>query len=142
MHDCIIAGDSIAVGTHTFKQECVSYARGGINSGQFNRMYPVVLNASTVIISLGSNDHIEVKTKHELETMRARVYGKRVFWILPAGNHPQSGVSITTIQSIVREIAVSNGDIIIEISELQSDRIHPSWSGYRSIVKRIKEAGG
>lgn len=139
MHDCIIAGDSIAVGTHAFKQECVSYAKSGVNSEQFNRMYPVVLNASTVVISLGSNDHIGVKTKHELETMRARVYGKRVFWILPAGNHPQSGVSITTIQSIVRAIATVNGDIIVEIPELQPDRIHPNWSGYRSIVKRINE---
>ena len=39
MLDCLILGDSIAVGTHQFKQECVAYAKGGINSQQYNKQY-------------------------------------------------------------------------------------------------------
>ena len=37
MIDCLIVGDSIAVGTHQFKPECVAYAKGGINSWQWNK---------------------------------------------------------------------------------------------------------
>ena len=39
MLDCLILGDSIAVGVHMFKKECVAYAKGGINSWQYNRDY-------------------------------------------------------------------------------------------------------
>ena len=37
MIDCMILGDSIAVGMHQFKPECVAYAKGGINSWQWNK---------------------------------------------------------------------------------------------------------
>ena len=37
MIDCLIVGDSIAVGTHHFKPECVAYAKGGINSNHWNK---------------------------------------------------------------------------------------------------------
>jgi hypothetical protein len=85
MIDCLIIGDSIAVGTHQFKKECVLYAKGGWNTWQWNRDYlKNDLTANTVIISLGSNDHKGVKTRHELERMREKVKGQRVFWILPA----------------------------------------------------------
>ena len=85
MIDCLIAGDSIAVGTHQFRPECVVYAKGGINSSQWNRQNAnKKLNAETVIISLGSNDHTGVRTLWELQQLRARVEAARVFWILPA----------------------------------------------------------
>lgn len=137
MTDCLIVGDSIAVGSNAFKTECAAFARGGINSWQFNRMYPMTLDAKSVVISLGSNDHSGVKTKYELEAVRGRVHGKRVYWILPAGNHPASGVPITKIQAIVREIAAANGDIVLEIPSLQPDQIHPSWAGYRAMMKQV-----
>lgn len=137
MTDCLIVGDSIAVGSNAFKTECAALARGGINSWQFNRMFPMALDAATVVISLGSNDHAGVKTRQELEAVRARVRGRRVYWILPAGNHPASGVPITKIQAIVREIAATNGDIVLEIQSLQQDDIHPSWAGYRALMKQV-----
>ena len=63
MIDCLIVGDSIAVGTHQFKPDCVAYAKGGINSWQWNRKFgDKQLGANTVIISLGSNDHEGVRT--------------------------------------------------------------------------------
>lgn len=137
MIDCLIVGDSIAVGAHAFKTECAAFARGGINSWQFNQMYPMALDADTVVISLGSNDHAGVRTQHELEETRARVHGKRVFWILPAGNLAASNVPITKIQAIVRAIATDNGDIVLEIPSLQPDHIHPSWAGYRALMERV-----
>lgn len=138
MLDCLIVGDSIAVGTKMFMPECQLQGKGGINTWQFNKMYKGSFYADTVIISLGSNDHKGVKTYDELFEMRQRVGAKNVFWVLPAGNLPASGVSIEKIQSIVKEIAEYHGDTVLPITQLQTDGIHPSWAGYKDIAEKAK----
>jgi len=131
MLECLILGDSIAVGTHQFKPECVAYAKGGWNTWQWNRDYlQNDLTANTVIISLGSNDHKGVKTRKELETMRAKIKGSRVFWILPAIK-PE-------IQAIVQAIAVEHGDTVLPITSLQPDGVHPSWAGYKTLANQVR----
>ena len=70
MLECLIIGDSIAVGTAQARPECVSYARGGWNSQQWNRDYLAKASkspAKTVIISLGANDHAGVRSIWELQ---------------------------------------------------------------------------
>lgn len=139
MLECLIVGDSIAVGTKMFMPQCADYAKGGINTWQFNKMYKDKdLTAGTVIISLGSNDHRGVKTHEGLLELRQRVTASRVFWVLPAGNLPAGGVSIKDIQKIVSDIAEQYGDIVLPITSLQPDGIHPSWAGYRVIAERAK----
>jgi lysophospholipase L1-like esterase len=136
--DCLIVGDSIAVGTKMFMPECQLQGKGGINTWQFNKMYKGSFYADTVIISLGSNDHKGVKTYDEMFEMRQRVGAKNVFWVLPAGNLPAGGVPIEKIQSIVKEIASSYGDTVLPITRLQPDGIHPSWAGYKDIAEKAK----
>ena len=138
MLECLVLGDSIAVGTQMFAKECQLQGKGGINTWQFNKMYPGSFYAETVIISLGSNDHQYVKTYDQLFEMRQRIGAKRVFWVLPAGNLKAGGVPIERIQGYVREIAAANGDTVLPIRGLQPDGIHPSWSGYKDIVERTK----
>lgn len=139
MIDCLVIGDSIAVGTHMVRPECVSFAKGGINTWQWNNKYLTKdLSAKTVIISLGSNDHKYVKTRKELETTRQSIKGSRVFWILPAGNLKAGGVDIKDIQDIVRDIANKNGDIVLPISNLQPDGIHPTGKGYKILAEQTK----
>jgi lysophospholipase L1-like esterase len=140
MFDCLIVGDSIAVGTHQFKPECVSYSKGGINSHQWinQNVGKLPLNAKTVIISLGSNDHKWVKTESELRTLRQMTKADRVYWILPAGNLKASEVSIQYIQLLVKEIAKEYGDVVIPITRLQPDGIHPRWAGYKDIAEKTK----
>jgi len=138
MLDCLVVGDSIAVGTQQFAKECELQGKGGINTAQFNRMYPGSFYAETVIISLGSNDHQHVKTYDQLFEMRQRVGAKNVFWVLPAGNLKASNVPIERIQGFVQEIAQYYGDTVLPIRGLQPDGIHPSWSGYRDIVERTR----
>lgn len=139
MIDCIILGDSIAVGTGMMRPECVAYARGGINTKQWNDKFKDrPLTADTVIISLGSNDHKYVKTEAELMAMRAKVKASRVFWVLPHGNLPGGGVDIATIQATVKAIAAKHGDTVLPITRVQPDRIHPSWAGYKDIADRTK----
>jgi lysophospholipase L1-like esterase len=131
MLDCLILGDSIAVGTHQFRKECSSVSKGGINSWQFNKDYAQRIEpANTVIISLGSNDHNGVNTFKELMAMRQRVEGKRVFWIMPAIK--------PHIQDMVKIIANSYGDTILPITRLQPDGVHPSWAGYKEIAEKTK----
>lgn len=131
MLECLILGDSIAVGTHLVgRPECVAYAKGGINSWQFNKLHPQKFDGKTVIISLGSNDHKGVKTKQELLTLRNRVEATKVYWILPAIK--------PDIQEIVETIAMDYGDWIIKIPYLQKDGIHPSHQGYKKIGEITK----
>jgi len=136
--DCLIVGDSIAVGTKQFMPQCQLQGKGGINTWQFNRIYKGSFYADTVIISLGSNDHKGVNTYDELFEMRQRVGAKNVFWVLPAGNLPAGGVSIDKIQSIVKKIAIYYGDTVLPITRLQADGIHPSWAGYKDIAEKAK----
>jgi lysophospholipase L1-like esterase len=139
MLECLILGDSIAVGTHAIRQECAEFATGGLNSWQWNKKYQAAdLTAGTVIISLGTNDHQYIKTQKELIAMRSRVKAKHVFWILPVGNSPKSGVSLESIQATVTEVAQAHGDTIIPIPYVQRDGIHPSWRGYERIAEATK----
>ena len=137
MIDCMIIGDSIAVGTHALRPECELVGKGGINTWQFNNTFNVeLLNAKTVIISLGSNDHRYLKTNQELIKVRGRVHvDAKVYWILPAGNLKASEVDIENVQEMIRKLAKTMGDTVVEIKGLSPDGIHPSGAGYRQIVR-------
>jgi lysophospholipase L1-like esterase len=140
MIDCMIIGDSIAVGTANYREECVAdYAKGGLNSWQWNKRYKDAnLSSSMLIISLGTNDHKYVNTRKELEAMRKRVVSNRVYWVLPMGNSPKSEVSLEEIQSIVSEIAKKYNDTVISTKRLQKDKIHPSWAGYKELAEKTR----
>lgn len=136
----MILGDSIAVGTHMQRQGCVSYSKGGVNSWQWNKQFgSKELSANTVIISLGSNDHKYVKTYDELQRLRSKVKATRVFWILPSGNLKASEVDIEVIRILIREIAVQYGDVVLPITKVSKDGIHPTSVGYRELANQTKE---
>ena len=131
MLECLIIGDSIAVGTQAMRHECVLVGKGGINSSQWNKNYSKDLQpAETVIISLGSNDHEGVHTFKELLALRERIEGKRVFWIMPAIK--------PHIQEMVQIIAKNFGDTVLPITWLQPDKVHPSWAGYKELSTATK----
>ena len=131
MLECLILGDSIAVGTQAMRHECVLVGKGGINSRQFNKNYAEKIEpANTVIISLGSNDHDGENSFKELLAMRERVEGKRVFWIMPAIK--------PHIQEMVQIIAKNFGDTVLPITRLQPDKVHPSWAGYKELSTATK----
>jgi lysophospholipase L1-like esterase len=132
MLDCLIMGDSIAVGTHMASPNCAVYAKTGINSHQWvvkhRNLAPY--RARTVIISLGSNDHKQVNTQEELQRIRRQTVADRVYWILPAVK--------PDVQAIVKRIAEENGDTVLPIQKLQPDGVHPTWSGYRQLAQQTK----
>lgn len=131
MLDCLVVGDSIAVGVAQVRTECVSHSIGGYNSWQWNKKFKdKPLGAKTVIISLGSNDHPGVRTIWELQQLRDRVQADHVFWIMPAIK--------PDIQSMVRNVAESRGDTVLPITRLQKDGVHPSWTGYKDLADRTR----
>ena len=91
------------------------------------------LEAKTIVISLGTNDHSGVDTKKELTKIRTRVKVGNVVWIMPPCN---KGFCKPKVNAIVKSIAVSYGDRIIATSYVQPDDIHPSWRGYKDLVKK------
>jgi hypothetical protein len=70
--------------------------------------------------------------------LRAKVQAGRVFWILPHGNLPAGGVPIEEIQRIVKVVAALHGDTVVPITRVQSDKIHPSWAGYKELARVVK----
>jgi lysophospholipase L1-like esterase len=131
MFECLLLGDSIAVGLYQQIPQCESLSKGGWNTSQWNRDYlKYDLTAQTVIISLGSNDHKGIKTQEELERLREKVTAGRVFWILPAIK--------PDIQRIVKMIAALHGDTVVSITRLQPDGVHPSWAGYKELARVVK----
>lgn len=122
-----------------YRPECRAYALSGINTKQWNTKFSTKnLNADTVIISLGTNDHKYVQTDKELLALRKKIKASTVFWILPRANLKASGVDIEIIQIIVKDIAAQYGDTILPITQVSKDNIHPSTIGYKDLAERTK----
>jgi len=133
MIDCMVLGDSIAVGTHQVRPECALVGKGGINSRQWNKNYSGQIKpAETIIISLGTNDHSGINTFRELMAMRQNIEGKRVFWIMPPCNDK---FCKPAVNDAVEIIAKNFGDTVISTKQVQPDSIHPNRAGYKEIAQ-------
>ena len=131
MLDCLIVGDSIAVGTAHFRPECKVMAKSGINSKDWNeRHFHDQLKSDTVIISLGSNDLKTLNTFREIILLRSRIQARRVFWILPA-NKPQK-------VELIRMVAAEYKDTVIPIPKVSSDKVHPTPQGYKQLAEKTR----
>ena len=134
MLDCLIIGDSIAVGTHQFRPECAIMVKSGITSHGWNKKFGNNdLTANSVIISLSTNDWEKADTYGTLMNIRTKIKGgTKVFWI-----EPNRESKFEAVQH-VRRVAEQFGDTVITTTRWQADKIHPSWAGYKSIAERAK----
>ena len=131
MLECLIVGDSIAVGVSQYRPECLSHARVGITSKAWNNKFLTrVIGAETTIISLGSNDWNSHTTLKEILTLREVVKSKRVFWIMPSIK-PE-------IQYMVQMVADRYDDDILYVRETSKDGVHPTPKEYKRLVKETK----
>jgi lysophospholipase L1-like esterase len=137
MLECLILGDSLAVGVGQIRKECVTYAKSGINSYDYVNRHLLHTQGNTaaksVIISLGSNDSKTTKTFEELDTLRQLVKADRVFWILPAIKDDK--------RRAVQAVAEKYRDTVIDSrqSALSPDGVHPTSSGYKNIADKTKQ---
>ena len=137
MLECLIIGDSIAVGTSYYRKECVSYSKSGWNSWNWNKDYlakAAAQPAKTIIISLGANDHKGIKTEVELRKMREAIKGDRVFWISPGKERKPIP------QDAIERIAKEYGDTILLRPEkhMSADGVHPTGTGYKVLAEQAK----
>jgi hypothetical protein len=137
MLDCLVIGDSIAVGVAMIRTECLSYAKSGWNSSRWNKEYLHLATKNqyeTVIISLGANDSKNIDTEAELRKMRSTIRGKRVFWISPGRERkPQA-------QAAMEAVAAEYGDTILARPKehMSADGVHPTMRGYRELADRTR----
>lgn len=133
MLECLIIGDSIAVGTQQFRPDCAEYAKGGISTSRWLKKYGSNdLSAEVVIISLGTNDSDQYNTYAKLVEVREKIKGKRVYWVAP---NPEKRP--TKRQDIYR-VADKFGDTVLTTDRWQADKIHPSWTGYKQLGAQAK----
>lgn len=137
MFDCLVIGDSIAVGVSQIRRECISHAKSGWNSSQWNRDYlPKVVDTkyNTIVISLGANDHKGIPTENELRRMRINIDGKRVFWIDPGADRKPIA------HDAIMRIANQYGDVVLSRPKhnMSPDGVHPTWAGYKELAQQTR----
>lgn len=126
MIECLILGDSIAVGVGSVTPRCETIARVGINSKNFVVSHKYIPSAKTTVISLGSNDGNADFSKY-LKSLRNKVSGK-VVWIISNNN--------SKARNITLNIARQHGDSVVYLSQFKSsDGIHPK--SYSSVANKI-----
>jgi len=136
MLECLILGDSLAVGLGQIRTECATYAKSGINSYDYVNRHILHTggntSAKTAIISLGSNDLKNINTYYELDTLRQLVKADRVYWILPNIKE--------TKRRAVGLVAEKYKDNVIDARNhnVSPDKVHPTYKGYKSIAKSTK----
>lgn len=124
MIECLILGDSIAVGIGS-ASHCQMIAEVGINSKNFVVSHKYIPHANTTVISLGSNDGNADFSKY-LKQLRAKVSGK-VVWILSNNN--------AKARNIALNIARQNGDNVVYLSSFATaDGVHPK--NYSAVAKK------
>jgi len=138
MLECLIIGDSIAVGIGQARPECVTLARSGITSENWYRGYaynPYFRDPyRVVVISLGTND-MRGMTSEILFNIRQKITAPMVIWILPSS-------TLKPIQvTVIKEIANEFKDKILPIHDhIGPDGIHPpNLNEYRKIGDKIKQ---
>lgn len=127
MIECLIIGDSIAVGVSQVRHECVSIAKSGINSNDWNKKHLHKLKPTkTLIISLGAND-LGINTEGNIRSLRTNAQAEKVFWLLPSQK-----LKPVQVESVKR-VAAEFGDTVIPRPEsnISADGVHPTYKGYK-----------
>ena len=136
MLECLILGDSLAVGVGQVRTECVTYAKSGINSYDYVNRHILHTKGNTqaknIIISLGSNDTKDINTFEELDTLRQLVKADRVYWIMPNIKE--------TKRKAVWEVARKYNDHVLDARgvDRSPDAVHPTHNGYKELAKHTK----
>lgn len=135
MLECLILGDSTAIGIAQHKPECAVIARVGITSENWYKTFntnPITKKKyKIVVISLGNNDYKNT-TAESLYNIRKHINADTVFWIAPS-------LTLKPIQrSLINELANEFKDKVIESHPyIGYDGIHPNQNGYKDINKKI-----
>lgn len=136
MLECLIVGDSIAVGVSQVRPECQSIAKSGINSRDWTKQHLNKISKPTknLIISLGANDFAGINTEGHLRSLRTNASAVQVYWILPSTKLKPRQVEA------VWQVALEFDDIVITRPEdhISKDGVHPTYRGYRILADQTR----
>jgi hypothetical protein len=133
--DCIVLGDSIALGLSQARPDCEVAAEPGITSERFVQTRLTARQARVAIISLGVNDVDGTTTANNLELLRGTITAVAVYW-LAAGSNPLT-------REAIRSVAERHGDRLIDVAPLAGpDHIHPDRAGYATLATQTGAAIG
>lgn len=139
MLDCLIIGDSLAVGMAEATTRCVSIAKTGITSSNWLKTYRSSLRpAKKIVISLGTNDRQSSDLYRILVELRRQVQASSVIWVLPSEElKPWARYYVTYA-------AYTHGDYVLDIPSvyLGQDKIHLSRTGYKGLTDGALNSSG
>ena len=127
MIECVLIGDSLAVGIAQHLPKCLRYAKVGIAAENIFKIIPQQITADDVAISLGSNNPTNPKLREELIKVRNSIKAKRVFWVLP--NHPIAKRTVVSVAESYRDNMIDSSPWI------SKDGVHPTGKGYEQMSK-------
>ena len=129
MLDCLILGDSLAVGVGQARPGCDVVARVGINSSAYlHTLFATVRKAaSSVVISLGVNDDPAMNTLDNLRRLRTGLQATQVTWLLPGLKD--------NVRRAIQTVAAEHRDRLVDTkADAGADHLHPTAAGYRHIA--------
>jgi hypothetical protein len=127
--ECLVLGDSIAVGVGQARRECGVVAESGISSERYVQSFLAPRQARTVVISLGVNDSDSVATADNLHRLRNAIRAQTVYWLLAGSNR--------RTRDAARMVAAMYRDRLIDVAPLAGpDHIHPDRTGYAILAAR------
>jgi lysophospholipase L1-like esterase len=135
MLECLIIGDSIAVGVSQIRKECTAIVKSGINSKNWNQQHlDKLMPTKTLIISLGANDTSTIDTEVNIRKLRIKAKAEQVFWLLPSSKLKPYQVKA------VEQVANEFGDTVIPRPEtdISGDGVHPTYTGYKKLAEKTK----
>lgn len=122
--DCLVLGDSLAVGISRGLPGCVAQVKVGRTTSQNIAVAPSQ-SFQLIVISTGSNDKDRVSLE-ELRVLRKRIQARSVVWVIPS---PQFRAA-AYVSLVAREF----GDLVQPVdSVLGPDNVHPTPTGYRRL---------
>lgn len=123
MIECLILGDSLAVGVGQYLPECQTVAKVGISSVDF---HVPKIDAETTVISLGSND-VYTSVDH-LISLRSRLKTRKVIWIVPVKRNRDQVIAA----------ARRSGDTLLYVDPVKNDGLHPWDTEYPKMAEQIR----
>ena len=130
MLECLILGDSIAVGVSRQLPNCESIAEVGINSRNYYNTYiSQIADANSYIVSLGANDGYTNTAEWIPQLRREFPRHAQVVWLVPANNRE----AILAIVSLSAQY--NDNTVLLTDFPLAKDGVHPTGSGYNMIAQ-------
>lgn len=127
LDNCVLVGDSIAVGIAPYTKCEIQAKIGRSAASAYANSWQ--LNASTTIISLGSNDINDPNLESILQKLRKDVTSEVVIWVVPY--NPK-------VAQIVLKIAKANRDSYINLQAFPTaDGVHPK--NYRAVTDTVEK---